>query len=343
MSGEPMNIDELDQRATEIIRILLAGGLRDPSFQSQLRSVGQFGRQPLEEVADSANRVLRDKERNGAQITQLMGEVRSQAERLEPKNDAGPFGGLARLQQWLGLASPERIPRGYFDRYRKAQPQLDRLLRQLYSVQDDLLRDNARLTRERERLEQAKDQLKRYIELGLRLDAGLQQRLPEVDDQQRKRVLEQEFLFNLRRRLLDLQTQHQLALQSIASVELLIANNRELAQGVERTTLSLLLALRTAITVADALGGQRLVLEQVQLASQRSGATLERMTAELAREAATTDRETMTRINQLGELRLAFRDLQQVMAETEAVQRKALTAPYEGSAPRPSAPLDADR
>ncbi|MFX5477000.1 toxic anion resistance protein, partial [Acinetobacter baumannii] len=76
-------------------------------------------------------------------------------------------------------------------------------------------------------------------------------------------------------------------------LDLVKKNNQELVKGVDRASTTTVAALRTAVTVAQALGNQKLVLEQItQLNTttasiiDSTGALLKSQTAEIHQQAA---------------------------------------------------------
>jgi uncharacterized protein YaaN involved in tellurite resistance len=76
-------------------------------------------------------------------------------------------------------------------------------------------------------------------------------------------VIENEWLFPLRQRILDLQQQLVVNQQGIMAIDLVIRNNVELMRGVDRATNVTVSALQVAVTLALALANQRITLEKI--------------------------------------------------------------------------------
>ena len=70
-------------------------------------------------------------------------------------------------------------------------------------------------------------------------------------------------LFYVRQRTQDLLTQMAVSVQGYLALDLVKKNNVELVKGVDRASTTTVGALRTAVTVSEAMTNQRLVLQQI--------------------------------------------------------------------------------
>ncbi|CAM3994217.1 hypothetical protein VRRI112168_09685 [Vreelandella rituensis] len=103
--------------------------------------------------------------------------------------------------------------------------------------------------------------------MGRLIDRRLQDAIAARDaDDPRRRFLEEELLFPLRQRIVDLQQQLAVSQQGVLALEVIICNNRELMRGVDRAINVTVSALTVAVTVAMAMAmaNQRLVLDRVE-------------------------------------------------------------------------------
>lgn len=75
---------------------------------------------------------------------------------------------------------------------------------------------------------------------------------------------EEELLFPLRQRIVDLQQQLAVSQQGVLALEVIIRNNRKLMRGVDRAINVTVSALTVAVTVAMALANQRLALDRIE-------------------------------------------------------------------------------
>jgi len=103
------------------------------------------------------------------------------------------------------------------------------------------------------------------IHISKALDAKLEDKANELDatEPAKAKAIRETALFYTRQRTTDLLTQMAVTVQGYLALDLVKKNNVELVKGVDRASTTTVSALRTAVTVAQAMTNQRLVLEQV--------------------------------------------------------------------------------
>ena len=74
----------------------------------------------------------------------------------------------------------------------------------------------------------------------------------------------QEILFPIRQKSMDIYQHLAVCMQAYMSYQVIKKNNQELIRGVDRATKTTISALRTAVIVSEALGTQKLVLDQIK-------------------------------------------------------------------------------
>ena len=156
--------------------------------------------------------------------------------------------------------------RDYFDGYQSAQAHIASILARLQSGKDELLKDNAAIDVERQALWAAMGRLEQMIHVAKALDAELEAKATELDydrSRARPRRCARRALFYVRQRTTDLLTQMAVSVQGYLALDLVKKNNIELVKGVDRASTTTVAALRTAVTVAQALTNQKLVLQQI--------------------------------------------------------------------------------
>ncbi|HEU0099082.1 MAG TPA: toxic anion resistance protein, partial [Allosphingosinicella sp.] len=133
-------------------------------------------------------------------------------------------------------------------------------------------------------------------------------------------------LFYTRQRTTDLLTQMAVTVQGYLALDLVKKNNVELVKGVDRASTTTVAALRTAVTVAQALTNQRLVLEQITALNtttanmiDRTGELLKSQTGDIHKQAAsaTIPLETLQR---------AFQNIYDTMDTIDTFKLEALGA-----------------
>src|SRR3546814_5244271 len=97
------------------------------------------------------------------------------------------------------------------------------------------------------------------------MDQQLEDKAADLDsaDPAKAKAIRETALFYTRQRTTDLLTQMAVTVQGYLALDLVKKNNVELVKGVDRASTTTVSALRTAVTVAQALTNQKLVLEQI--------------------------------------------------------------------------------
>ncbi|MDP9862141.1 MULTISPECIES: toxic anion resistance protein [Streptosporangium] len=269
---------ELTARAQGFATELAAMDPRVPDFTRKVRDISSMGDTEIRSASQVANRMLK---RPVAALAAARGEgadaqgrvadrlvaLRRTVVDLDPKQAAG---GPRRL---LGLIPFGDRLRNYFAKYHSAQKQLDDVIRALRSGQDELLKDNAAIEGEKAGLWETMTRLQEYAVLAAALDAALEERILLLDttDPDRAAALRSDALFAIRQKHQDVLTQLAVSVQGYLALDLIRKNNLELSKGVDRATTTTVAALRTAVTVAQALAGQKLMLEQITALNSTTG------------------------------------------------------------------------
>jgi uncharacterized protein YaaN involved in tellurite resistance len=114
--------------------------------------------------------------------------------------------------------------------------------------------------------------------------------------------------------------------QGYLALDLVRKNNLELIKGVDRATTTTVAALRTAVIVAQALGNQKLVLDQIGALNTTTG-NLIASTSELLRDqSAAIHRQAASSTIEIAKLQQAFANVYQTMDAISDYKVKALDA-----------------
>ncbi len=223
-----------------------------------------MGRKEIAEAAGASNRFLDrpvkaiDSDTGiGADLT----ELRRTVEELDPKENSKSF----TTRKFLGIIPFGRRINGYFDKYRSSQTHISAILMRLSNGKDELLMDNAAIDTERAGLWKTMHKLEQMIHISRALDQRLEDKANELDatEPAKAKAIRESALFYTRQRTTDLLTQMAVTVQGYLALDLVKKNNVELVKGVDRASTTTVAALRTAVTVAQAMTNQKLVLEQV--------------------------------------------------------------------------------
>src|SRR5947208_8933016 len=284
---------ELDSRVAKFVDELAKLDSNSPEFGKKVDQLTAMGRKEIAEAAGASNRFLDrpvkaiDKDSGiGADLT----ELRRTVEALDPKEASRP-------RKLLGLIPfGNRVDR-YFDKYRSSQTHISKILSSLASGKDELLMDNAAIDTERAGLWKTMHKLEQMVHISKTLDQQLEDKANELDatDPAKSKAIRETALFYTRQRTTDLLTQMAVTVQGYLALDLVKKNNVELVKGVDRASTTTVSALRTAVTVAQALTNQRLVLDQITALNtttanviDSTGSMLKNQTGEIHKQAASS-------------------------------------------------------
>ncbi|MDR1313205.1 MAG: toxic anion resistance protein [Deltaproteobacteria bacterium] len=165
---------------------------------------------------------------------------------------------------FLGLFRPAK---SYFKRFGGSEDRIAEISRSMAQGRGSLKNDNITILLEQSKVREANKKLQREIALGLLLDDGISRLLAPAKssgaDPDRVRFVEQDVLFPLRQRILDLQQTLAVNNQALIAMEVVSRNNAELIRGVDRALTVTLAALRTSAAVAGALYNQKIALKKL--------------------------------------------------------------------------------
>lgn len=263
----PLNDDQrskLEEKADTFIAELLNEDTNSPEFGRKVDQLTNMGRKEIAEAAGHSNRFLdrpvRAMDRDGA-VGADLAELRRTVESLDPSRQ----GNLSSPRKFLGIIPFGNKLNNYFDGYRSSQTHIQQILKSLQGGKDELLMDNAAIDVERQNLWAAMGRLEQMIHVSKTLDAKLEEKALDLEmtDPAKAKAIKESALFYVRQRTQDLLTQMAVTVQGYLALDLVKKNNVELIKGVDRASTTTVGALRTAVTVAQALVGQKLVLEQI--------------------------------------------------------------------------------
>jgi uncharacterized protein YaaN involved in tellurite resistance len=323
---KPEQISELERRVDMFVEALVAEDAASPEFGKKVDQLTNLGAREIADAAGQSNRFLdrpvraMDKDTGiGADLTAL----RSTVEDLDPSRK----GDLFSRKKLFGLIpfGGSRL-RGYFDSYQSAQSNISAILARLKDGKDELLHDNAAIDQERAKLWEAMGKLEQMVHVSKTLDARLEEKAAELDysDAPKAKAIRETALFQTRQRTQDLLTQLAVSVQGYLALDLVKKNNIELVKGVDRAGTTTVAALRTAVTVAQALTNQKLVLDQITALNtttagliDATGELLKSNTARIHEQAAssTIPLETLSR---------AFQNIYETMDAVDSFKLKAL-------------------
>jgi uncharacterized protein YaaN involved in tellurite resistance len=316
---------QLEAKVEGFVDELVALDANSPEFGTKVDQLTNMGRKEIADAAGHSNRFLDrpvkaiDSDTGiGADLT----ELRRTVEDLDPSRR----GSLTAPRKLFGIIPFGNKARNYFDSYKSSQTHIASILKSLGAGKDELLMDNASIDTERANLWTAMGRLEQMIQMSKMLDSKLEDKANELDatDPAKAKAIRESALFYARQRTQDLLTQMAVTVQGYLALDLVKKNNVELIKGVDRASTTTVAALRTAVTVAQAMTNQRLVLEQITQLNTTTANIID-STGKLLREnTARIHEQASSSAIPLETLQRAFQNIYETMDAIDTFKLKAL-------------------
>lgn len=323
--------EELRELARQQADQLLAFEAGSEEMEHSRAAVATMGR-GLQRDAASKSRMLQEpiKElsrasEDGGPVAKSLVDLRIQVEDLDPaKLDLSP-GWFTRLVGHIpGIGTPLKR---YFMKYESSQTLIDSIIKSLEMGRDQLKRDNITLTEDQRSMRGLTISISKQAALAQTLDEMIQYKLEREispEDDTKRRFIEEELLFTLRQRTMDLQQQLAVNQQGVLATEIIIRNNRELIRGVDRAVDVTVSALQVAITVALALAHQKVVLDKIDAVNRTTSELIASTARRLREQGAEIHEQAASTMLDMESLKSAFNDISTALDEISTFRRNAL-------------------
>ena len=254
-------------QADQFIADLMHMDVTSGEFRSRIDSAFRLGRK---EIGDSALLSGKFMEKSFVKDTdnpafKVMNEMRSLFESLDP----GKEGDLLSSHKILGVIPFGNRLQAYLQRFDSASGSLKKMIEHIYSVQDELARDDQELFATMNKLLDAMVKLKAVDVFIDRLDDMLTGAIDKLKatDPMRAKAIEQEVLFYARQASVDVKTQALVMINGYKMLEGLRKTGRELHNGCDRMATIGMSSLAIAVTLARAQGYQMRVMDALKQGS----------------------------------------------------------------------------
>ncbi len=317
----------LEAKADSFVEDLAAQDVNSPEFGKRVDQISDMGRREIAEAAGQSNRFLdrpvRAMDKESGVGTDLA-ELRRTIEDLDP----GKQGNLLAPKKLFGIIPFGNKMRNYFDGYKSSQSHIASILTRLGSGKDELLKDNAAISVERQSLWAAMGRLEQMIHVSKALDTKLEAKAFELEasDPAKAKAIRESALFYVRQRTTDLLTQMAVTVQGYLALDLVKKNNVELVKGVDRASTTTVSALRTAVTVAQAMTNQRLVLEQITALNTTTANIIDSTGTLLKQNTAQIHEQAAGSTIPLDTLKRAFQNIYDTMDAIDTFKAKSLVS-----------------
>lgn len=321
----PLKVEEtteLDKRVAQFVNELAALDSNSPEFGKKVDQLTAMGRKEISEAAGASNRFLDrpvkaiDKDTGiGADLT----ELRRTVESLDPKE-------ATKTRKLLGIIPFGNSVDRYFDKYRSSQTHISKILGSLANGKDELLMDNAAIDTERAGLWKTMHKLEQMVHISKSLDRQLEDKANELDatDPAKAKAIRESALFYTRQRTTDLLTQTAVTVQGYLALDLVKKNNVELVKGVDRASTTTVSALRTAVTVAQAMTNQKLVLQQITALNTTTAGMIDSTGEMLRTQTGAIHEQAASSTIPIETLQRAFQNIYETMDQIDRFKLQAL-------------------
>jgi len=318
-------VSELDKRVAQFVDELAALDSNSPEFGKKVDQLTAMGRKEIAEAAGASNRFLDrpvkaiDSDTGiGADLT----ELRKTVEELDPAR----HGKLTPGRKLFGIIPFGNRIQNYFRQYQSSQTHISQILSRLASGKDELLMDNASIDTERAGLWKTMHRLEQMIHISKSLDKKLEEKANELDstDPAKAKAIRETALFYTRQRTTDLLTQMAVTVQGYLALDLVKKNNVELVKGVDRASTTTVSALRTAVTVAQAMTNQKLVLQQITALNTTTAGMIDSTGEMLRTQTGAIHEQAASSTIPLETLQRAFQNIYETMDQIDRFKLQAL-------------------
>ncbi len=322
---------ELITQADELIDQLYSLDLSNVrEAQAKALSVQRLGTRVQENIARKSKmlqqpmgKLMQDAE-DGGPVAQNLLELQRQVNEINPNDVNFNMSGFRRLLAWIpGVGTPLA---NWMARYQSVEGTLDDVVKSLENGRGQLERDNVTLQEDQIVMRELTFDLQNYVQFGQLLDQRLANKIESDTSitEDRRKFLQEEVLFPLRQRVLDLQQQLAVNQQGVITAETVVRNNRELIRGVSRAINVTVPALSTAATFALAAQTQKQVLRGVQAVNKTTDELINQTAEKLRTQGVEIQKQASQASLDVDNLKAAFANVQGALDDISRFRQEAL-------------------
>jgi uncharacterized protein YaaN involved in tellurite resistance len=285
--------------------------------QKQLAKRSHLLKQPLAKlVAES----------DAGSISHSLIALQEQTHKINPNKIDFNMNGLRR---WLAKIPAIGTPISrWFAKYQSVDSVIQNIVSDLKDGQSRLERDNITLGQDQLDMKGLVFQLKDYLSFCTLLDDKISTRLlndTHLSPEQRK-FIEEELLFSLKQRTLDLQQQLAVNQQGILTSDVIIRNNRELIRGVSRALNVTVSALNIAASLAIALQSQKAISNSITAINSTTDDLIAQTSQALKQQAGQIHNQAASAQLDINNLKESFENILTTIEDISRFRREAIPA-----------------
>ncbi len=218
--------------------------------------------------------------------------------------------------------------RRYFEKYKSADGEIADIVKSLDKGKTTLINDVTTLEMEQAAMRDLTKQLNEKIETATKLDSYLTAKIGQLraagEDADKIKFIEEDVLFPLKQKIMDLQQVLVVNQQGIIAMEIIRKNNKELIRSVDRAKNVTVSALRVAVIVAASLYDQRIVLEKVKMLNETTNQMLASTSSMLKDQGVQIQEQAMEANIDVDTMKKAFADTFEALDSISSYKQKAI-------------------
>ncbi|EAS66626.1 toxic anion resistance protein [Photobacterium angustum] len=326
----PETHDKISTKVEETVSMLLAIGERDLTQQRdmtnlmtslgedscrQLAQCSQLLKTPLHTLVDDAQ--------DGGGTAKSLLDLQQQVNAVNPNRTDFTMGTIRRLLSFLPFVGTPIAK--WFSRYQTAEGVIKDIVQSLRGGQAQLQRDNITLEADQIRYRELTFLLEDYVRFGQLLDEKVNQTIETVQNTETKvKFLQEQVLFPLRQRVMDLQQTLAVNQQAVITTEVIMQNNRELIRGVDRAINVTVSALETASVMSIALQHQKKLLDATQAVNDTTNDLILQTSEQLRDQGVSIQKQASESQLDISKLKQAFSNINAALNDISQYRVKAL-------------------
>lgn len=329
VANEPDRMPELKAKAADVVQQLVEVGPRQldqrREIVSQVETLGRevehklsktsaLLKKPIHELAQAAE--------DGSDVDQKLLALQGKVRAVNP-NDVDFSMGFARriLSKLPFVGTP--ISR-WAAKYQEVSSVIEDIANGLRLGMQQLAEDNKSLANDRDRMRSLTFELEDYVAFGELLDGEVVKQIEQEADAEKKKFMDEEILFALRQRIMDLQQRLAVNQQGVQSADLLIGNNKELIRGIKRALDVTVEALSVASTIAMGLARQKKQLEALQATNETASDLLLQTSERLKGQGVEIHKQAASASLDMDKLKQTFANSLAAWEDINSFRREAL-------------------
>ena len=330
IEARPEEDPALAKQADDFVKTLLSMDPKDVTARKEKSEAVEYMGREVQRRAAGESHLLQEPVKklakageDGGPLAKDLINLKLKVEELDPgKFDFEP-GWLSRnIGRLPFIGTPVKR---YFTQYESAQTVISAIIRALELGREELKRDNITLSDDQKRMRETTLKLEKTVKLAMLIDRKVAEELERTSPgEERTKFIQEEIMFPLRQRILDLQQQLAVNQQGVLASELIIRNNKELIRGVNRVLDVTVSALQIAVAVAMALANQKIVLDKVESVTKTTSDIISGTAARLKTQGAAIQKQASSAMLDIEALKSAFSDIQAAFDDITAFRRTAL-------------------